>query len=262
MNEAGNHALTAAPLQEASGIRHGFFTRKGGVSRGIYEGLNCGPGSDDNPDHVRENRARVAAALGAAATDLTTLYQIHSAEVVTVATPWERADAPKADGMVTDRPGIVLGILTADCGPLLFADPQAGVIGAAHAGWKGALTGVGTATVEAMEALGARRANVTAVLGPCIAQNSYEVGPDFPEPFLAQDPDHARFFKPSDRAGHHLFDMAGYIVGRLEGAGIGRVVNLDRDTRMASELFFSYRRTTLAGEPDYGRQISAIKLEE
>ena len=261
MNEAGANALTDPSLEGSTGIRHGFFTRLGGVSEGIYRGLNCGPGSDDNPDHIHENRSRVAAALGAELEDLATLYQVHSAEVVTVTKPWERPQAPKADGMVTDRPGIVLGILTADCGPLLFADAKAQVIGAAHAGWKGALNGVGRATVEAMEALGARREDITAVLGPCIAQQSYEVGPDFPAPFVEQDPDQARFFRPSERAGHHMFDMAGYIVSRLRADGIGQVADLGRDTRMDPDLFFSYRRTTLAGEPDYGRQISAIKLE-
>ncbi|RED54298.1 peptidoglycan editing factor PgeF [Aestuariispira insulae] len=255
------HFLTETNLQECEGVRHGFFTRKGGVSEGIYQGLNCGPGSDDDPDHVRENRARVARAMQADPGDLATLYQIHSADVVTVDTVWDRVDAPRADAMVTDRPGILLGILTADCGPLLFADRKAGVVGAAHAGWKGALGGVGGATIDAMETLGAARENIVAVLGPCIAQESYEVGPDFPLPFLEQDPDNARFFKSSSRAGHHMFDMAGYIVSRLQADGIGQVEALNRDTREAPELFFSYRRTTLAGEPDYGRQISAIMLE-
>ena len=248
-------------LSGKSGIRHGFFTRKGGVSQGIYEGLNCGPGSDDDPNHVAENRGLVTQAMGSRPENLSTLYQVHSADVVEVQEVWQRADAPKADGMVTNRPGIVLGILTADCGPLLFADEKAGVIGAAHAGWKGAMNGVGQATLEAMEKLGADRGNVTAVLGPCILQDSYEVGPDFPEPFLRQDEDYMRFFKPSDREKHHLFDMAGYIEERLSKSGVGTIRRMDKDTRSNPDLFFSYRRTTLQGEPDYGRQISAIMLE-
>lgn len=238
-------------------ISHGFFGREGGVSEGIYAGLNCGPGSKDNPVHVKENRARVALALGASPENLCTLYQIHSATVVTIERPWEGVPL-QADALVTNKPGLVLGILTADCAPILFADTKAGVIGAAHAGWKGAVSGVAENTVAAMEQLGAKRDHIVAVVGSCIAQPSYEVGAEFMARFSAAD--QARFFIPSTRAGHHQFDLPGFVVQSLRQAGIRQVEALGLDTCSNPTQFYSYRRTTLASEPDYGRQISCIAL--
>lgn len=247
-------ALTHPTLSEP----HGFFTREGGVSEGIYQGLNCGPGSHDKADHVAENRSRVAAQFGQEAAKLCTLYQIHSAEVVTVTEPFDH-DRPKADAMVTNRGGIVLGILTADCAPVLFADTNAGVIGAAHAGWKGAVSGVVENTVAAMEALGAARANIHAVIGPCIAQPSYEVSEAFFAPFTI--PERARFFVPSTNPLHWMFDLEGYVLELLQRAGVKEAQAISRDTYREEDLFYSYRRTTHRGEPDYGRQISAIALK-
>jgi YfiH family protein len=249
------------------GIAHGFFGRIGGVSEGIYASLNCGPGSRDSRDAVLENRARCAAALGPAA-HLVTLYQIHSGEAVTVTAPWDIPANPKADAMVTDRAGIALGILTADCAPVLLADDQARVIGAAHAGWNGALAGVTDSAIAAMIGLGARREHIRAAIGPCIGQAAYEVGPEFPPRFLAQDAAHARFFTPSapsltrKNEGHWQFDLSGYVAHRLVQAGIGAVENLARCTYEDEAAFFSYRRATHRGEPDYGRQISAIMLDD
>lgn len=237
-------------------VRHGFFGRAGGVSTGIYRGLNCGPGSADDPAAVVQNRAIVARAMGAEPAQLLTLYQIHSAEVVTVEAPFT-GDRPQADALVTRAPGMVLGILTADCAPVLFADAEAGVIGAAHAGWKGAHGGVLEHTVAAMERLGAKRGRIAAVVGPCIAQASYEVGPEFIVRFAAED--RARFFVPSVRAGHSQFDLAGFVVAQLERAGVSAAA-LGIDTCVNEEAYFSYRRKTLRGEPDYGRHISAITL--
>ncbi|MCW5730049.1 MAG: peptidoglycan editing factor PgeF [Alphaproteobacteria bacterium] len=250
--------LTTTGLAALPGIRHGFFTRHGGVSGGIYASLNCGPGSRDDQAAVRENRRRVAAALGLAEGRLVSLYQVHGRRVVRVEAPF--AERPQADGMVTRMPGLALGILAADCVPVLFADDDTGVIGACHAGWKGALAGITDATVAEMVACGARSASIRAAIGPCIRQPSYEVGPEFPAPFLAEDAGNARFFRPSPRPGHHLFDLAGYVATRLGRLGLGLIEDCGHDTRAAPELFFSYRRTTLAGEPDYGRQISAIAL--
>lgn len=260
MSEIPN-PLKARSLSTATDIGHGFFTRDGGVSEGLYRGLNCGPGSKDNPAHVAENRARVAACFGQEQTALQTLYQVHSADVVTVTHGWDRPDAPKADGMATDRPGVILGILTADCGPLLFADAQAGVIGAAHAGWKGAQGGVAENTIRAMEALGAQRDRIDVALGPCIAQASYEVGPEFPKAFLELDEDNDRFFEPSARDGHFMFDLAGFIERSVAACDVRSFEWLGNDTRREEDKFFSYRRATLNGEPDYGRQISAIMLK-
>lgn len=253
--------LTLSALAQP-GLRHAFFTREGGTSEGLYASLNCGFGSGDDPARVAENRARALARADMPAGSLITAYQIHSPDVVTVTEPWPRDQAPKADAMVTVRPGITLGILTADCTPVLFADPEARVIGAAHAGWRGALTGVLEATVAAMERLGAKRGRVSAGIGPCIAQRSYEVGPEFPAPFLAQDPENAAFFAPSARAGHHMFDLPGYVARRLAQLNLGRVERLPNDTCGEAERFFSYRRATLSGENDYGRNLSAICLEE
>lgn len=249
-----------SPLLALAGVRHGFFGRRGGVSAGVYDSLNCGPGSKDAPEAVRENRARVVRTL--AAEHLLSLYQVHGADVITVKEPWENGAArPRCDAMVTDRPGLALGALAADCGPILFADAEAGVIGAAHAGWKGALAGVIEATVAAMEALGARRHRLRAALGPTIAQASYEVGAEFPAPFLAERRDNERFFAAGARPGRHMFDLPGYILARLARLGIAAEW-IGHDTCAGRDAYFSYRRTTLAGGGDYGRNVSAIVLEK
>ncbi|MFZ2469419.1 MAG: peptidoglycan editing factor PgeF [Parvibaculum sedimenti] len=252
--------LTAKPLDQLTHIRHGFFTREGGVSEGIHASLNCGYGSDDDKAAVRENRARVARALSAEPEHLVTVHQIHSPNVVRVTETWEPAHAPQADAMVTDRPSITLGILTADCAPVLFADGKARIIGAAHAGWKGALSGVLDATVEAMIKLGARREDIVAIIGPCISRDAYEVGPEFRTRFVEAKADDERFFAPSPRGQHFMFDLPGYATARLEAAGIGAVASLGLCTYADERRFFSYRRTTHRSEPDYGRQISAIML--
>lgn len=252
--------IQARALADLDGVRHRFFTRRGGVSQGLYSSLNCGYGSGDSPDNVKENRRRAAAAFALGEIDLLTVHQIHSTDVLTVGDHrWTSPGAPKADALVTDRPGVVLGVLSADCAPVLFADPQAGVIGAAHAGWKGALGGVTDTTLAAMEKLGARRERVQAAIGPCIAGASYEVGPEFPAPFLAQDPANERFFRPSTRPGHFMFDLPGYLLQRLARAGIAATAT-GQDTRVDEADFFSYRRNTLNGVRDYGRGLSAIAL--
>ena len=256
-------ALTAgdiAPVTAASlDMRHGFFTRRGGISGGIYASLNCGPGSADEPAAVQENRRRVAAALGANQ-GLVSLYQVHGRDVVMVGDDYDiSGPRPKADGIVTTRRGVALGILTADCAPVLFADAEAGVIGACHAGWRGALAGVTDTTIEAMERLGARRERIRAAIGPLIRQPSYEVSDSFRSGFLDAAAGNAAFFAPGRRDGHWQFDLPGYLMLRLQQA---RVVaeDLQLDTCADTARFFSYRRTTLANEPDYGRQISAIVL--
>jgi hypothetical protein len=254
--------LTLGPLNAIDGIRHGFFTREGGVSAGVYASLNCGFGSSDAPDAVATNRARAMAALGLAAEALTTVYQIHSPSVIEVEQPWARGAAPRADAMVTRRPGLALGILTADCAPVLFADRGARVIGAAHAGWRGALTGVLEATVTAMAKHGARPATLVAAIGPCIAQRSYEVGPEFPASFIATEPADAALFQPSARAGHFMFDLRAFVARRLGRLGIRDVHQMANDTCREADRFFSYRRACLQGEKDYGRGLSAIVLEE
>lgn len=238
-------------------IRHGFFTRKGGASSGIFHGLNCGPGSSDLSEVVAINRARVAGAMGVAPDHLLTITQTHSADVVTLTAPF--ADRPKADAMVTATPGIVLGVLTADCQPVLFADPKAGVIGAAHAGWRGAKDGVLSATVAAMEALGATRADIRAVIGPTISQPAYEVGPEFIEGFLADDPHNARFFIKGS-GDRYLFDLPAFGLHHLRAAGVGHAEWTRHCTYNDPDRFFSYRRTTHMGEADYGRLISVIRL--
>lgn len=241
-------------------VRHAFFLRRGGVSQGLYESLNAGTGSADDPAAVAENRQRIARHFGRPASALVTMHQTHSADVLTVdAPPRER---PKVDGLVTDRPGLVLGVLTADCAPVLFADRNAGVIGAAHAGWRGAWSGVLEATVEAMLARGARRADIAAAVGPTIAQESYEVGPEFVARFTTApgEPANARFFAPAERPGHALFDLPGYVLHRLAAAGV-TACNLGADTYGDERRFYSYRRATHRGEADYGRLLSAIVLE-
>jgi len=253
--------IEAPGLAGLSGVQHRFFTRRGGVSDGLYASLNCGYGSGDQPENVRENRRRVAATFARDETDLLTLHQIHSTEVLTVGTErWTSPGAPKADGLVTDRPGVVLGVMAADCAPVLLADGQAGVIGAAHAGWKGALAGVVQATIEKMEGLGARRERIVAAIGPCIGPASYEVGPEFPAPFLAQDEANGVFFKTAARAGHFMFDLPGYLCRRVAAAGVS-VSASGHDTLASTEDFFSYRRNTLEGVRDYGRGLSAIAIE-
>jgi len=241
----------------ADGITHGFFGREGGVSDGLYASLNCGLGSSDAQEAVLENRRRCIAALGAAS--LVTLHQVHSADAVVVTAPWTRETAPKADGMATNVPGIALGSLAADCAPILFADDAARVIGAAHAGWKGAFSGVIEATIAAMERLGAQRGWIRAAVGPCIGPASYEVGPEFVGRFRDAGEDVARWFSPSSREGHALFDLPGYVMMRLARAGVA-AEDLGLDTYPDRKRFFSYRRTTHAGEPDYGRNLSAIVL--
>ena len=252
--------IQAKALAELDGVQHRFFTRRGGVSAGLYSSLNCGYGSGDQPDNVRENRRRAAAAFDLADTELLTVHQIHSTDVLAVAQQrWTSPGAPKADALVTDRPGVVLGVLAADCAPVLLADADAGVIGAAHAGWKGALAGVVDATIAAMERLGARRENLRAAIGPCIGRDSYEVGPEFPAPFLAQDKANDVFFRKAPRTGHFLFDLAGYLAHRVALSGVA-VSATGHDTLAARDDFFSYRRNTLKGVRDYGRGLSAIAL--
>jgi YfiH family protein len=247
--------LKATNLPSAA---HGFFGRDGGVSQGIFASLNCGPGSGDNLADVQANREKVRGLLSAA--HLVTLYQVHSADAVIVNAPWEMEQGPHADAMATATPGIALGILTADCAPVLFADAQAGVVAAAHAGWKGAFTGVIESVLLEMEALGAVRERVSAAVGPCISQANYEVGPEFHQRFHDADSDLGRFFKLADRAGHFRFDLEGYVVHRLREAGVAKVEGVFRDTYSHESEFFSFRRATHRGETGYGRQISAIVL--
>lgn len=254
--------IQAETLKDCLRVRHGFFTRQGGVSSGLYASLNCGYGSSDRPANVTENRRRALAMIALPAEALATTYQIHSADVVEVTKPWPLDARPRVDAMVTTRPGVALGISTADCAPVLLADPTAGVIGAAHAGWRGAVTGVVEATVRSMVERGAEPARMHAAVGPCIAQASYEVGPEFPQPFLQQDSENRRFFVPSKRAGRFMFDLPGYVVSRLHRLGIGEAAAVARDTCAEADMFFSYRRTTLAGEKDYGRGLSVIALAE
>jgi YfiH family protein len=251
--------IQASSLSALPNIRHAFFTRAGGVSDGIYASLNGGLGSKDAPDRVRENRARMAAALGVAPARFLTCYQIHSPNVVVAKTPWAREATPQADAIVTREPGLAVGVLTADCGPVLFADGEAGVVGAAHSGWKGALGGVLEATVAAMETLGAKRARIRAVLGPLIRQENYEVGPEFVARFTADDAANAQYFAPSPKAGHAMFDLPAYVAARLARAGVA-LEDLKLCTYADPARFFSYRRTTHRAEPDYGRHVNAIVL--
>lgn len=250
--------VESSALAKLPGIRHAFFTREGGVSEGIYASLNGGIGSNDDYAHVQENRRRMAQAVGAE--HLITCYQIHSADVVVAGKAWSREDAARADGIVTRTAGLAVGASAADCGPLLFADAKAGIVAAAHAGWKGALGGITDATIAKMEELGASRKNIVAAIGPLIRQQSYEVGPEFVTRFKETDTNYARFFMPSKNEGHAMFDLGGLIRLRLERAGVGQIDDLGFDTYSDEKRFFSYRRTTHRGEPDYGRQIAAIAL--
>lgn len=257
---AGPLPVVTAGALAGEGARHGFFTRQGGVSTGLYASLNAGPGSADDPDAVAENHNRIAATLGVPGAPVITMHQTHSADALAIsAAPTER---PRVDALVTTTPGLVLGALAADCAPVLFRDGAAGVIGAAHSGWRGAFSGILDATVEAMERLGAARANIAAVIGPTIGQASYEVGPEFVDRFVAADAHNARFFRPAERDGHAMFDLPGYAAMRLRAAGVGTVENLALDTYADEARFFSYRRATHRGETDYGRLVSAIVLTE
>lgn len=244
--------LVAAGL---AGLPHGFFTRRGGVSEGAFASLNCSLSGADDPARVAENRALAMEALGLPPAALVGLHQVHGAEVVVAREPWPGTARPRADGVVTDRPDLALGIVTADCGPVLFADAEAGVIGACHAGWRGAVAGICEAVLEAMEGIGAKRERVVAALGPCIRQASYEVGRDLFEAAGAPE-----FFQPGLREGHWQFDMAGYIADRLQRAGTGLVQVIDADTQADTERFFSHRRRTLTGGSPIGHQLSAIAL--
>ena len=250
--------LSAPGLSSLAGIAHGFFTRRGGVSSGIYASLNCGIGSRDDAAAVRENRTRVTSHLGA--TDLTSAHQVHGTTVVVVKEPWPPGEWPKADAMVTVMPGMALGVLTADCAPVLMADAEARVVAAVHAGWRGALSGVVEAAIDAMEALGAGRARIRAAVGPCIGPDAYEVGPEFKAEFLDRDTASEPFFLQESASRRPRFDLSGYLAHRLRRANVNEPEVLEVCTYARSEDFFSYRRSRSLREPDYGRQISAIVL--
>jgi YfiH family protein len=254
--------LQANSLTDLAGISHGFFTRLGGVSSGVYATLNAGVGSNDKPDHVATNRALMAQTLGVAPDCLLTCYQIHSVLAVTASAPWPADARPRADAIVTRIPGLAIGASTADCGPVLFADPVAHVIGAAHAGWRGALGGVTDAAIAAMEGLGARRERIIAAIGPMIRQPNYETGTDLKTAFLTADSANERFFAPAGRDGHFMFDLAGYVAARLAAAGVGTIEDLGLCTYGDPGRFFSYRRMTHRGEQDYGRHVNAIALSD
>jgi len=251
--------LQSPALHFLDGVAHGFFGRRGGVSTGIYASLNCGYGSGDNVESVRENRSRVAASLGTSEPQLVTLYQIHSAEAVEVTDTWVRGEGPKADGMVTTMRGVALGVLAADCTPVLFADATAGVIGSAHAGWKGAFTGIVEAVVARMETLGAKRSRIIAGVGPCISQASYEVGPEFRVRFMEQAEGNEHYFVPSARAEHWQFDLQAYVRARLVASDV-ECDMWSSCTYKNEHEYFSFRRATHRGEPNYGRNLSAIML--
>ena len=252
--------IEAKNLIKIPEIRHGFFTRVGGFSKGIYATLNCGLGSADEPEIVLRNREIVATSLGLLPHELITCYQHHSADVITVTEAWGTTGLPKGDAMVTDQPHIAIAVTTADCVPVLFADQRGKVVGAAHAGWKGALSGVTDNTISAMEGLGAKRGEICAAVGPAISGRSYEVGPERYQAFIEDDAENARFFRRSGREGHYMLDLPAYVENRLAKAGIGSVERIDRCTYQDEEHFYSFRRSTHRGEPDYGRQLSAITL--
>ena len=254
--------LHAPSLTRLSGIRHGFFTRAGGVSDGIYQSLNGGVGSEDAPAKVAENRARMAKSLNVEPDRFLTCYQIHSPQVVVAETPWPASERPRADAIVTRTPNLAIGVSTADCGPVLFADAEVRVIGAAHAGWRGALTGVIESTVAAMEKFGAKRARIVAAAGPMIRQPNYEVGQDLLDRFVAMEANTVRFFKTAKRPGHFMFDLGGYIGSRLRRAGIAEIEDLGHCTYADPAQFYSYRRATHLAEPDYGRHVNAIALAD
>lgn len=250
-------AITAYPLLAIDKVRHGFFTREGGVSQGLYASLNCGPGSNDSPENVRKNRALVTSFFDLPEERLNSLYQVHSDKVLFIDKPLLHP-LPQADGLVTRTPGLILGVLSADCAPVLLASAKPLLVGAVHAGWKGAQAGVLEAALRIFQEQGANPKDITAAIGPCIAQRSYEVGPEFPQNL---GPGHDFFFAPSRNPGKFMFDLAGYVAYRLEKAGIGNIWTSPCDTMREEGRFFSYRRTTLRKEPDYGRQISAIAID-
>ncbi|MFI5015566.1 MAG: peptidoglycan editing factor PgeF [Hyphomicrobiales bacterium] len=252
--------LNSSGLSGLPGITHAFFTREGGVSDGVYASLNGGLGSGDERARVIENRARMAASLGVAPERFATVYQVHSPDVIVIDKTWDEAARPKADALVTRMPFLAIAVSSADCGPILFADAEARVVGAAHAGWKGALGGVIEATIAAMEGEGASRERIRAALGPMISRSAYEVGPEFAARFREADPGNAAFFEPSERQGHFMFDLPAYIGVRLAAARIGAVDDLGCCTYGDEARFFSYRRMTHRREPDYGRHLSAIAL--
>ncbi len=252
--------LCASSLAAIGGVAHGFFTRQGGVSTGIFASLNCGPGSGDELANVTENRARVAEILGAKPTHLLTVSQRHSAAAVTAKAPWSGGKVPEADAIVTATPGLAIGVLTADCAPVLLCDGEARVIGAAHAGWRGALSGIIEATVKAMQKLGAKPERTVAAIGPAISQKAYEVGADYRDKFVAEEPQSAPFFAIDEGSGEPHFDLPGYVAERLKRAGVGTITDLGVCTYCEESRLFSYRRSQHHGETDYGRQISAILL--
>lgn len=254
-------ALSAAALSGLPGLRHAFFTRRGGISDGVWRSLNVGIRSGDRPERIAANRARCASALGLPADRLVSARQVHGVVCRTVDEPWSMDRPPEADALVTARPGVLLGVLTADCAPVLLADPTAGVVATAHAGWRGALDGVIESAVAAMVGHGAAPARIVAAIGPCIAQASYEVGPEFRDRFGA-DPSSARLFRPVERSDRLLFDLKAYVAGRLERVGVGAVEVLPHDTCAEEELFFSFRRTTRRREERFGLQLSAIALAD
>jgi len=252
--------LASSLLAAIPGLRHAFFTREGGVSGGVYAGLNGGIGSHDDPADVGENRRRMAAQLGVTPENFLSVHQTHSPDAIVATGPWPGPARPKADAIVTRSEGLALGVTAADCGPILLADAKARVIGAAHAGWKGALTGILESTIDAMEKLGAQRSSMVAAIGPLIRQPSYEVGGEFVERFIGADAENAVFFLPGERSGHAMFDLAGYIRRRLENAGVLMIDDLGLDT-YSDERFYSYRRSVHRNEADYGRHVHAIALE-
>jgi polyphenol oxidase len=251
----GSPLLSAIP-----GLRHAFFTREGGVSSGFYGSLNGGLGSNDDPANVAENRRRMAEQIGVSPAHFLSVYQIHSPDAVVATGPWQGASRPRADAIVTRTEDLAIGVTAADCGPILLVDPNARVIGAAHAGWKGALTGIVESTVDAMEKLGAERGGIVAAIGPLIRQPSYEVGGEFVERFIEADAQNALFFIPAAREGHSMFDLAGFIRMRLENAGVLMIDDIGADT-YSDQRFYSYRRSVHRKEPDYGRHVHAIALE-
>jgi len=253
---------SSTTLSNIEGITHGFFSRVGGNSDGVYSSLNCGAGSDDDTATVMQNRGIVAQTMGVEADNLVSLYQVHSPKVVVVDSPWSRADAPQADAMVTKQPGIALGILTADCAPVLFSNSTGTIIGAAHAGWKGAVSGVVEATIAAMIELGAEKTDIYGVVGPCIRPESYEVGADMYALITDGNPVNAQFFDPGKDDQHYQFDLPSYVLIRLASSGIGMVEDTPGDTYADEDTYFSYRRATHRGEADYGRQISTIAIDK
>ena len=250
--------LEAICLPRSTGIAHGFFTRAGGRSRGIYQSLNCGFGSKDDRADVAANRAAVALYLGVRPENLVTANQVHSARVVTIAAPWPANERPDADAIVTATPGLAIAALTADCAPILFADPEAKIVAAAHAGWRGALDGVVAATISAMLSQGARRERIRAILGPCISQAAYEVGPEFKSAFVTRDKAYSQYFAGFGKADREHFDLPAFVIDRLKSEHLARVENQTRCTYQNPDQFYSFRRATHLGEIDYGRQISAI----